>query len=203
MGLQKEGNSSGASYLNVANGKLVRAHKSAQEGVTVTRVNKNGKTVHEEHFTSISGYLKDAKIEENEYGRQWQFLIEDGLDHFIVCMGYSSRYATSLLKALPNVDLSKEVVLKPYQFTDKNDTSRQVSGITVYQDNVKILPAYTKEAPNGLPEMKKVRFKNEDKWDTEEMDNFLAAECAKKFAEANKQEATPVEADEDLPDFLK
>jgi hypothetical protein len=202
MGLQKEGNS-GGNYLNIANGRLVRAHKSAQEGVTETRVNKNGKTVHEEHFTSISGYLKDARIQENEYGRQWQFKLEDGMDHFIVCMGYSSRYATSLLKALPNIDLNKEVVLKPYQFTDQNDASRQVSGITVYQDNVKILPAYTKEAPNGLPEMKKVRVKGTDVWDTESMDNFLAAMCAEKFAEANKQEATRVEADEDLPDFLK
>jgi len=62
---------------------------------------------------------------------------------------------------------------------DKNDPSRKITGITLYQNDgngwVKVLPYYTKENPNGLPEMVKVKIKGKESWDDTDMMDFLFA----------------------------
>jgi hypothetical protein len=171
MGLNK---SEGAStvYLSVADGKLVRQHKQANANTT-ERVTKTGKTVHEEHFKDLKAVLVDLETRENDYGKQWQVKFKDGEENFIIQMQYSSRYATSFLKALPNCDLNQPIRFMPWSMQDKNDATKKVTGITLYQNSGKILPAYTKENPNGLPEMKQVKIKGKITWDDSDMTEFL------------------------------
>jgi hypothetical protein len=171
MGLNK---SEGAFtvYLSVADGKLVRQHKQATEN-TVERVTKTGKLVHEESFKDLKALLVDMETRENDYGKQWQLKFKDGEETFIIQMPYSSRYASSFLKALPNVDLAQPVRFMPWSMQDKNDATKKVTGITLYQTGGKILPAYTKENPNGLPEMKQIKVKGKVTWDDSDMTEFL------------------------------
>jgi hypothetical protein len=179
MALTKDGD--GGIYLSISDGKIVRSHKNAVEGVTQSRINKNGKTVHEEKFRDISGVLKAMQVRDTDYGKQWALRIEDGDQVYLLFIGYSSRYATSLLKALPNIDLEKELRLMPWSMIDKNDATKKVTGITVYQDGKKLEPYYTKEQPNGLPQMTQVKLKGQMVWDSTDMDEFLCKMVEDKF----------------------
>ena len=179
IGLQK--NSGGATYLSIADGKIVRNHKEAKQGVTVSRTTKTGKTVHEEKFDSITGRIVGLKTHENDFGKQWHLTFTDGEDSYIVTMPYSSRYSTSFLKALPNIDLSKDVKLMPWSMTDKQDASKKVTGITMWQDGNKVAPAFTKDEPNGLPQMKQVKVKGQMTWDDSDMMEFLETVAMKQF----------------------
>jgi hypothetical protein len=43
----------------------------------------------------------------------------------------------------------------------------------LYQDGNKIAPYYTKEDPNGLPQMQKIKVKGKEQWDDSDMMAFL------------------------------
>lgn len=177
MGINK-GENAGSMYLSVANGKLVLKHKEPKEGVTTSRVNKVGNTVHEEMFKDVTGVISDIrKKESTQYGDQMEIVVKDGNEQFILQMQFSSRYAGSFLKALPNITQHSEVRIMPWQMDDKNKPGKQVSGITVYEDGVKVLPAFTKEDPNGLPEMTKTKVKGVFVWDDSDMIEFLWAKA--------------------------
>lgn len=185
MGLEKFGAS--GTFLNIADGKIVRSHKQEVKDVTVSRINKLGKQVHEEKFDSITGYIKNLTTkDEGKFDNSKQYVIEmeSNGEKFFISMPYSSRYSNSFLKALPNVDLSKPVKLMPWSMVDKNDASKKITGITMWQGadfKDKILPHYTKETPHGLPQMTKVMFKGKAQWDSTDMDAFLEKESMKLF----------------------
>ena len=159
-------------YLSVADGNLVRQYKTAQANTT-ERITKTGKQVFEEKFKDLIGFLTNINTKENDFGKQWQltFKDEDGL--YIVSLPYSSRYASSFLKSLPNLKLHNEVRFMPWAMKDKNDPTKTVTGITLYQNDVKIPPAFTREEPNGLPQMTKIKVKGKEQWDDSDMMSFL------------------------------
>jgi len=189
MALSKA-NGSNTIYLSVADGYLVRSHKEANSNTT-QRVTKTGKLVHEEKFKDLTAKLVGAETKENDFGKQWCLKFQDGEETCIVNMPYSSRYSASFLKALPNINLSKNVKFMPWSMVDKNDATKKVTGITCYQNDgngmVKVQPAFTKDAPNGLPEMKQIKVKGKVTWDDSDMTEFLenvAKECFAKIAVA-------------------
>ena len=159
-------------YLSVADGNLVRQHKQATERTT-ERITKTGKLVYEERFKDLTAKLVKIDTKENDYGKQWQLNFTDGEVTYIVSLPFSSRYASSFLKALPNINLYKEVRFMPWAMKDKNDATKTITGITLYQDGNKIAPAYTKEEPNGLPQMTKIKVKGKEQWDDSDMMLFL------------------------------
>jgi len=172
-------------YLSVADGYLVRSYKEANANTT-QRVTKTGKLVHEEKFKDLTAILLGTETKENDFGKQWCLKFKDGEDYYIINMPYSSRYAASFLKALPNIDLTKNVKFMPWSMNDKNDATKKVTGVTMYQDDgngmVKIAPAFTKDNPNGLPQMKQVKVKGVLTWDDSDMNEFLEAKAKECFA---------------------
>jgi hypothetical protein len=201
MALSKA-NGSNTIYLSVADGYLVRSHKEANSNTT-QRVTKTGKLVHEEKFKDLTAKLVGAETKENDFGKQWCLKFQDGEETYIVNMPYSSRYSASFLKALPNIDLTKNIKFMPWSMVDKNDATKKVTGITCYQNDgngmVKVQPAFTKDAPNGLPEMKQIKVKGKVTWDDSDMTEFLenvAKKCFAKIAVAPSND----EGSEDLED---
>jgi len=183
MALSKQ--SSNTIYLSVADGNLVRSFREATSEST-QRVTKTGKLVHEEKYKDLTGLLVGAETKENDFGKQWCLKFKDGEDNYIVNMPYSSRYSASFLKALPNIDLTKNIKFMPWSMIDKNDATKKVTGITCYQNDgngmVKVQPAFTKDAPNGLPEMKQIKVKGKVTWDDSDMTEFLENVAKKCFA---------------------
>lgn len=166
----------GVIFLSVADGSLVRTHKEPNAN-TKERVTKTGKTVHEERFKDLTGIITGIATKENDYGKQWQITIEDGDEKYVVSMPYSSRYSSAFLKALPNVRKDEPVRFMPWSMTDKQDASKKITGVTMYQDGEKIAPAFTRDNPNGLPEMRKVKVKGVEQWDDTDMMEFLHAKA--------------------------
>jgi hypothetical protein len=175
---------SNLTYLSVSDGNLVRQFKTANDRTT-ERVTKTGKLVYEERFRDLTGLITNINTRENDYGKQWQLTFEDEDDTYIVSMPYSSRYASSFLKALPNINIQEPLRFMPWAMKDKNDVSKTVTGITCYQDDTKIAPAYTKDAPNGLPQMIKIKVKGKEQWDDSDMTSFLEQMALKIFAKQN------------------
>lgn len=198
MALENYG--SGKIFLSIADGKLVRTFKEANEN-TKQRINKNGKVVHEQTFDAITGLLTGVSKRENEYGIFIEISMKDGEDNYQISAQFSGRYSSSFMKALPNVTTAEPVRLLPWSMVDKNDPSKKVTGITLYQNDgngwVKIAPYYTKEDPKGLPQMVKAKIKGKIVWDDTEMLDFLFAAAQKAFNGAAATSAkTPVASDE-------
>lgn len=159
-------------YLSITDGAIVRQHREANERTT-QRVTKTGKLVHEERFRDLTGTLTKIEIRENDYGRQLQLHFTDGGEHYAVSMPYSSRYSSSFLKAVPNCDLAQPMRVMPWSMADKNDSSKTVTGVTLYQNGTKIAAAFTKDNPGEMPQMKQIKVKGKITWDDSDMMEWL------------------------------
>ena len=82
----------------------------------------------------------------------------------------------------------------PWAMKDKNDPTKTITGVTLYQDGNKIAPYYTKEDPNGLPQMKKIKVKGKEQWDDSDMMAYLENIATSIFTTLT---ATELEDDED------
>jgi hypothetical protein len=167
MGLNNDQN---ATFLSIANGRISRRVKEPTDK-SVKRINKNNVEVHEEFFTSITGYITDIKVHDHpEYGKFWNITVKDGDDTFILQLNYSGGYASSFLKALPNVDFSMQVKLNPWSAVRDGKTK---TALYINQGGQSVEWYFTKDTPNGLPPLTKKKVKGKDTWDDSEMMEFL------------------------------
>jgi hypothetical protein len=93
----------------------------------------------------------------------------------------SSGPAKGFLGRLPVLDFTKDVVLKGYNIENK-DTGRFNSYLVPYQDGNKIMSYYTKETPNGMPRMEKIKVKGQEVWDDSIQLEFLEELIKKTFS---------------------
>ena len=149
-------------FLSIANGKLVRQFPSATEK-SVSRVNKMGREVHEEFYDSLSGWLSDIKTKESEYGKFWVVTLKDEDSYYNLEMKYSSGYATSFLKALPNADLSNVITLSPKLMVDGD---KKQSVLFISQNGQGLKHYWTKADPKELPDLQKIKVKGKETWDS-------------------------------------
>lgn len=169
-GLEEIG--TGAIYLSVSNGRVSRYVKQPT-AKSVQRVNKNGVTVNEEFYGSVTGLITDIKTKEREgYGKQWQIYLQKGDNTLILSFNYSSSYASSFFKALPNVNVAKEVKLTPWQ---KEINGKKKSAIYINQcgSNDSVEWFYTREDPKGLPPLEKIKIKGVEQWDDSKQTEFF------------------------------
>lgn len=111
----------------------------------------------EKLYESVSGIIKDIAFVDTEYGTLLQVTVQDPFmtdDIETLSMSTSQSFAQDFMKKLPNIDLTKEVVLKPFAFTPENG-KRELKGITVTQNGIKIDKSFynteTKENTMGMP----------------------------------------------------
>lgn len=185
-------------YLSVSDGNLVRQHKQAN-AQTTGRLTKTGKLVYEERFKDLTAKLDGITTRENDYGKQWQIRFQDQGDYYVISLPYSSRYASSFLKALPNIDLAKELRFMPWAMKDKMDATKTITGITLYQNGEKIAPYYTKEDPKGLPQMVKIKVKGKEQWDDSDMMSYLENMALNLFEQDHKELSSASHDDDETP----
>jgi hypothetical protein len=165
MGLNQSQNK--GVFLQITNGKLVRQFSSPTDK-SVSRVNKLGREVYEEFYDSLSGYLSDLKTKESEYGKFWVITIKDDSVYYNLEMKYSSGYAASFLKTLPNANLSEVINITPKLVIDGD---KKQSVIFISQNGKGLKHYWTKDTPRELPPLKKIKIKGVETWDdTDRMD---------------------------------
>lgn len=170
MGLNKH--DKGAVYLYPVGGKLAIKHKTATS-TTVTRTNKKGETVHEELFDSIDGVITGLATEKSDYGNQLVISLYDPDDdqEYKIRVPLSSQYTYGIFKRIGNIDFSRPLKLRPYFIEEPNGSK---AGFTVYQDDKKIELAYSKDNPNGMPELVEKTIKGQSVWDDTDRLKFFA-----------------------------
>lgn len=211
-------NKGNARFLTMSYGKFTyRVDEDSEKdpGVRARVLEKGdnaGKTVYERVLQDFIGKLVEVRVEENkEYGDRWVLEIDvDNIEgqvmeeaqRYVLKLNYSSGYANCLLDAFPNIKLDQRIWFKGYDFQDKKENKRRV-GFTMWQaaggKAVKVEKAYTKDEPNGRPELKKIKVKGKDTWDDSERLEFHRAI----IEYAYPADALPADQDEDQPDWVK
>jgi hypothetical protein len=160
-------------YFSIFEGRFELRVDDPIAGVTETRVNKIGNTVHAKYFNEFTGKLVGIKVKDGDYGKQWIISFKDNGEFYHWQSPYRNGFVSQFLKMLPNVDVSKPMRVQPQQ--KKNKDGIMKSSLFINQDGQSIKHAYTKDNPNGLPPMTQVMFQGEKKWDDTEQMAFLEA----------------------------
>lgn len=156
-------------FLTITNGKLVRQFTQPTDK-SVARVNKMGREVNEEFYDSLTGYIADIKTKESEYGKSWIIVVKDEQIFYNLECGFSSGYAMSFLKALPNAKVQELVTLSPKLIIDGD---KKQSVLFISQNGNGMKHYWTKATPGELPDLKKIKVKGKDTWDDSERLEFL------------------------------
>lgn len=94
-------------------------------------------------FRSIKGFIVNINFIEGDYGEQMQLTLDD---KSIITIGSASRFASDIMKRLPNVNFDKEVEFAPWSF---NDEDRKKSGCILKQDDEKIESYFESQSGDG------------------------------------------------------
>ncbi len=175
MGLGKNSGSNNV-YLNIMFGKLVKRAKSTDEGA-VSRQNKKDETVWEEHFDDLEGKITEITIRRNsEFGDELKVTFLEGGTNYIVGIQTRSGYGRGFFRKMLNIDYTKMVKIAPYNIEQEDGKFKAFLG--VYQGGEKIQNMYTKDNPNGMPELEQTTFKGKMAWDDTKQMKFLEEELA-------------------------
>jgi hypothetical protein len=158
MGLEQH---EAGNYITILGGKFCQRVKEGTEGA-IQRTNKLGKVVWEKFYDSFTAKLVGIKTQDGEYGKSWVFSFKDKDEVYHLQLGYSNSFSTAFLKMLPNLDLSKEMKIQP---DTKEVDGKKKSSLFIKQDGVNIKHAFTREAPNGMPDMEEIIVKGMKTWD--------------------------------------
>jgi hypothetical protein len=177
--------STSAIYLTISDGRICRRVSSPTQTSKERISEKSGKVYHEEFYKGWSGRITNVTTRDSDYGKEWQIAIQDENGTAILSFKYSSGYASSFLKALPNVDLTKDVVITP-NVTTVGDKKRTT--IFMNQEGQPVKWYYTKDNPNGCPSMEKIKVKGAEVWDDSKMMEYLENKTAALFSNADNEE---------------
>jgi len=166
MGLEQR---TGGNYITILGGKFCQRVPEGTEGA-IERVNKIGNTVNEKFYDSFSGKLESIQVKDGNYGKTWNFGFRDSKELYTLQLSYSNSFSTAFLKILPNIDLAQEMKVSP---SVKEVDGKNKSSLFVNQNGVALKHAYTRDNPNGMPDMEQVTVKGELVWDDTKRMEFL------------------------------
>lgn len=183
MGFMQSTPLQGATYFTISDGKCRIRLKEPQEGC-ITRVTKDGNTVHEFVHDSFVAKLVSGSVIDTDYGKQWKLVFADAKDTYVLSLKYTSNYAKTLVMALcnPKFDPRMPVTLKPYSFEPKDRPGKTVIGTTVLQFDQKLERPYCSPRdpePAGrqiLPDLEVMQVRGETIYDDTKQLEFIKAE---------------------------
>jgi hypothetical protein len=183
-----------STWISINNGKLtVRAQEDDEGAVRREYVTKDGekKTVWEYQNTSFLARMTNAGFEETSFGQVFSLGLNDGTKDYELRLPCPGRLFEQFAKRIPNIN--KESPLYIGAFT--NEKGHNV--LYLKQNGAKVEMAFTRDAPNGLPEPTKTQKMGKDVWDFSEQQEFLY-QVAKNWwggaAPTPEQETVPANA---------
>lgn len=191
MALEKNNS---ATFLSIGDGKITKRVPQPTAN-SISRLTKQGKQVHEEIYDGVSGLVLDIKIHEHkEFGKFWNVILKDDDQVYTLQMNYSGGYASAFLKTLPNVNIFEAIRLVP-----KMEIQGEKKRVTLFvtQNGVPLKHYYTRDNPNGLPQMQQIKVKGKLAWDDSDMMEFL--ENMVNSTILPKIKGSTVEIDDEIP----
>jgi hypothetical protein len=204
MGLNPS-TSSNRTFVSIVNGKFAQRVKEETFNAvkrTITKKDNSTLVVYEKIYNDIDAMLVSVEVDESgSYGDQLKVNMSAGAENITITLALSGREAKSFLCCLKNIDTTKSVTLAPYNFVAK-DTGKQVIGMNIYQGEKKdgkhpkenkVTAYFSKETPNGLPQVPDGADKDEFKLTMKSQELFLK-KWVKKFVTSDFKGASTVTA---------
>ncbi len=138
-------------YVNVTAGKLrKKCDKSDPKAKKRVEVDDNDKeTIHWERvWKGVEGLIVGINLKKGRFGRQYVLIVQKDNDVFNLYFNYESKYSTTLIERLPNVNFSKPITLIPYSVKDVGKEHPN-TGVTIWQDEKRIQSFYRKLDDKG------------------------------------------------------
>lgn len=147
------GTSSSVVYLTIREGKIAI---------------KNGDK-YTEH-KNVTGLLTDVRIKEDgKFGPELHLSIS-GADSYQLQIKLDSGYGKSFLRAIPNADVTKPITFSPwYKVVD----DKKKTALYLNQGGESVPWYFTKETPNGMPELVITKVKGKQVFDDFDQVEFL------------------------------
>jgi hypothetical protein len=156
------GNNSSAIYVDIRNGKIFRYSKTEQEGTTPI-LNSRGEKKHYFIYDYIEGHVTGFSTREEEMQGTtklvFQVHLTDGGENYVVKMGVETAYFRMLCSVMPNIDWSYPVRLIP-RIKEENGVKK--SSMIIVNNNNPVKFYFTKENPNGKPDIVVTRNKKNE-----------------------------------------
>ena len=148
-------------FLSLRKGKLCRI---VPEGTpkALPRTKDDGSTVYELRYNFIEGHITDIIQKQTPYIkdgvesiiRSWLVtIIDQAWDVYKVEINYNSSYAKQFLTRVPNLDNSEQVRILVGESPKETDPTKMQGWLSLSQNRTKVPPRYTKDEPNGLPQL--------------------------------------------------
>jgi hypothetical protein len=164
----------------LADGKLREQVDEHTEGAKLRVVKDDAGNVKAEKweltYPGITGFITGVSTYDGEYGMNINIGIKDENDEeFTVSLKAKSKYGEDFLHKLPNVDFTKEITIKPYDFESDGRRNTGVSLVQVLSPDgepVKLKNAFNWkneagewQSLEGYPQVdEKKKPKNSDQW---------------------------------------
>lgn len=198
MSLYKTNESNYRDNVRVVNGKLAKQVPEGTEGAvkrtfTVVRTGEE-KTVWELLYPAVEGAITHAAIKDLEFGQVMEVVFKDpsSADSACVSFPFPGRLADAFIQRIVKADLTKPVGLHA-----GFDKERNTNFVWLTQGGQKLTATFTKNDPNGCPEMVKKIVAGKPKWDSEARTDFLYNQFINLFGTANNtDERVPQSAGE-------
>lgn len=191
----------GATYFTISDGKCRIRLKEATEGC-ITRVTKDGNTVHEYVHDQFVGKLQSASVVDTDFGKQWKLVFADASGNYVLSLKYTSGYAKTLVMALCNAkfDPRMPITIKPYSFAPKDNPNKTIIGCTVTQFDQKLERPYCSPRdpePAGrqlLPDLEVMQVRGETIYDDTKQLEFIRSEFEAKVIARLTATPTPIQS---------
>jgi len=207
MSIEQVGGTDSKMYLSIIGWTLVQKVEEGSAGAKKRPYEKADGTKSskwEISYKNLSGKITGMTFKDGDFGEQFLLQLSDSDSNYQISMTTDGRYFTDFAKKLPNLELSEDITLNPYDFTTKE--GKQLRGLSVVQDGEKITSAYWdgKKTLGGMPEVSKEDAKGYDKddWKTYfiSVKKFLKKEVATVTVVATAVEGVTTTEAEDIFD---
>lgn len=210
-------------YLSVAGGYIWnrKAGEDDPDYTTQTFIKGDGEEGIRKgaQYADLTGRVTNVAFRTHEkYGESINVTVDDGDESFILSMSTNNQYSQCMMKALLLMDFSKDLFIKPYDFTGAD--GRRAQGISFRQNGekidlkeVKVSPDFEKEksffADKSAAGKKKVKrfFEDLNDWFVAEVEENVIPKLLQIYGddrndqpkqEKSQKRSKPVEVKDDI-----
>jgi len=177
MGLEEYGQGNGT-YLKIKHDCICEESKVEKDGYKKVEGTLQDGTPWKKWirpYKAVSGYIDKIERYDREHeGRKfrgWNITINDGEEHFVLDIPFSSRVNGRWMKLAESIDYTK-----PVRFSAWHDRKSNSTALNVQQDGVTVPQKYTREDPGDMPEPIQ---RSSGKWDYGAQEDFLVERLLK------------------------